>query len=119
MSTLTLNPSPSSARTSPGRPGSSVGSPPQTTTPSSHALRALSDPSTASRSMTGWREGVKASEALWQVGQRRLHPPVKITDTFFPGQSHSDRGVTALMRAAGAGAPGWGGSGSVLIGGPV
>lgn len=101
VSTFTPRPSPPSASTNAGRPGSSVGSPPHTTTPSSQRLRAARDLSTARVSKGGWSAGVKAREALWQVGQRRLHPPRYTTDTLRPGQSHSDRGVMALILAGG------------------
>jgi len=101
VSTFTAKPSPPSASTKSGSPGSSVGSPPHTTTPSSQRLRAARDFRTACVSKGGWSAGVKAREALWQVGQRRLHPPRNTTETFRPGQSHSDKGVMALILAVG------------------
>ncbi len=75
------------------RPGSAVGSPPDTTMPSSQAARILKKRRTSDGKITGWRSGRQARSALWQVGQRRLQPPRKMTQHVRPGQSQRLKGV--------------------------
>ena len=72
VSSFTGRPRAPRSASSPSSPGTVVGSPPVTVTPSSHLARRDSSPSTSPRSWAGSRSGLQARSALWQVGQRRL-----------------------------------------------
>lgn len=80
------------ATAKPGSPGTSVGSPPVTTSPSSQRLWLSTKRRTAFSARGGAASGVQARAALWQWGQRKLQPPKKTTALRRPGQSHRDMG---------------------------
>ncbi len=106
------------SRSRSSRPGTRVGSPPLITMPSSQACRDVRKRSTDSRGRGENQSGRQANSALWQVGQRRLQPPMNRTHAVFPGQSQRLMGSIPRTEDQGAvmGSPDgglWGWSGSV------
>jgi hypothetical protein len=61
------------------------GSPPDTQMPSKNPFRLARKSKKASSDMYGDFSTSKTMEALWQNGQRKLHPPVNTVAAIFPG----------------------------------
>ena len=66
-------------------PAFSSGSPPVTATPSSIPCRFLRNLSSSSSAITSRSRSGRASDALWQKGQRRSQPAVNIVQATLPG----------------------------------
>ena len=80
------------SRRKPQSPPAMVGSPPETTMPSSQSRRRSMKCSASDAKMVGRVSGRQARSALWQVGQPRLQPERKSTVVDRPGQSHRLKG---------------------------
>jgi hypothetical protein len=92
VSILTGGPSSASSATKSGSPGTRVGSPPVSTSPSIQRAWLATNRRTDVAARGGRLVGRQARSALWQWGQRRLQPPKKNTAVRRPGQSHRDMG---------------------------
>lgn len=92
VSTLTAGPRAATSATKSGRPGTKLGSPPVSTSPSSQRAWLVTKRRTAAGDSSGTVCGRQANPALWQWGQRKLQPPKNNTAARCPGQSHKDMG---------------------------
>ncbi len=92
VSILTGGPMAAASAAKSAIPGARVGSPPVTTRPSSQRAWEATNRRTEAAASGGASSGLQARPALWQCGQRRLHPPKKSTAARRPGQSQRDMG---------------------------